>query len=63
MHGNCCPYTVHAGIRRLLLCVRRLLCLIFAEGLGHLHGTPVDVFESASERRGADGIDAIYKEN
>jgi hypothetical protein len=22
------------------------------------HGTPVDVFESASERRGADGIDA-----
>jgi hypothetical protein len=23
-----------------------------------LHGTPVDVFESARERRGADGIDA-----
>jgi hypothetical protein len=23
------------------------------------HGTPVDVLESASERRGADGIDAI----
>jgi len=22
------------------------------------HGNPVDVFESASERRGADGIDA-----
>jgi hypothetical protein len=22
------------------------------------HGTPVDVFESAAERRGADGIDA-----
>jgi CelD/BcsL family acetyltransferase involved in cellulose biosynthesis len=24
------------------------------------HGTPVDVFESASERRGANGIDAIF---
>ena len=45
------------------LCPRRLLC--FCRRLGayasnaYKLGTPVvDVFESASERRGADGIDA-----
>jgi hypothetical protein len=26
--------------------------------ISYIHGTSVDVFESASERRGADGIDA-----
>jgi hypothetical protein len=29
-----------------------------ALALAYKHGTPVDVVESASERRGADGIDA-----
>jgi hypothetical protein len=45
------------------LCPRRLLCLCrrlgaFAMHISMLHTPAVDVFESASERRGADGIDA-----
>jgi hypothetical protein len=38
------------------LCPRQLLCWGIRNA--YKHGTSVDVFESASERREADGIDA-----
>jgi hypothetical protein len=35
-----------------------ILCCHYVALATYKHGNPVDVFESASERRGADGIDA-----
>jgi hypothetical protein len=52
-------FLVICGMISMHLCPRQLLC--FCRRLGafaYKHGTSVDVFESASERRGADGIDA-----
>jgi hypothetical protein len=53
---------VICGMISMHLCPRQLLCFCRRLGafaiISYKLGTSVDVFESASERRGADGIDA-----
>jgi hypothetical protein len=46
----------------IMLAAGKAIAMLLQKAWGirnaYKHGTPVDVFKSASERRGADGIDA-----